>query len=113
METKFGMHPLLAASINIMYFCQYLEEQGPVPDALLPDMKHLIEDPSADILQELEGSQAHKSFMSQYSTVLADLCESSPWIFPVQSCLSHQQPWAFHMLRVRGVWNYHQPRVLR
>ena len=73
------MHPLLAASVNIMYFSQYMEEQGPIPDALLRDMKHLNEDPSADILQELtEGSQAHQSFMFQYSTVLADLFESSP-----------------------------------
>ena len=60
METKFGMHPLLAASVNIMYFCQYLEEQGPVPDALLPDMKHLIEDPSEDILQEFYVNLVHE-----------------------------------------------------
>ena len=60
------MHPLQAASVNIMHFSQYLEEQGPIPDALLRDMKHLNEGPSADFLQELEGSQAYKSFMSQY-----------------------------------------------
>ena len=60
------MHPLLAASVNIMHFSQYLEEQGPIPDALLRDMKHLNEDPSADFLRALEGSQVYKSFMSQY-----------------------------------------------
>lgn len=60
------LHPIMALAFQKLHFQRFLEDQGPIPEALLTGLNDVHDDPSPESMEALEATNDYQYFIQQY-----------------------------------------------